>query len=125
MRRRLAGLLLAASTALGLAAAAPSAEQPVRATLTATGHAPKVGRPWYFMVRVTDRAGRPVEASILPTVLYRGRRLDTVGSLLIWGAHGAPYRWRRVHLGKPLTFQVQVEARGRLVRLNYAIRVAR
>jgi len=120
-------LLIIAAAAASVLVAAPtsSAALPFTATLTATGHSPKVGQPWYFMVRVRDRSGRPIAASILPQIVIGRRVLDTVGSTLIWGACGQPFTWRRVHAGRNLTFRVQVQTQARVVNLSYAVRVRR
>ena len=120
-----ATVVVAACVALAAPAAPSSGTLPFRATLTASGHGPKLGRPWYYMVRVTDLRGRPIDATILPMVMQGRRRLDTVGSMVIWGACGRPYSWRSVHVGRALTFRVEVRTRRRVVNLDYAIRVTR
>lgn len=119
--RLLAILLIGVATA-GALAGPGTAAVPFKATLTATGHTPQIGKPWYYTVRVTDRSGKPIAARIIPVVRSGNRNIDTVGFFQIYGTCGHPYTWQPVHRGKPLVFQVQVRAEGGVIRLNYWIR---
>ena len=115
-------LLIAAGAAGALAGPGTPATLPFKASLTATGHTPRVGKPWYYTVRVTDLSGKPIAARIIPVVRSGTRNIDTVGFFQIYGICGHPYTWQPVHRGKRLVFQVQVRAEGGVIRLNYWIR---
>ena len=65
MRLRLA-VLSAAALAFPLAAAAAP---PFRATLKVPTHTPKVNAKWVYVVRATNRAGKPVKARITTQIV--------------------------------------------------------
>jgi hypothetical protein len=62
-----AAAALAATTALAVAPAAASA--PFRVTLTAPTHAPRVNAKWFYVVKATDAAGRPIRATITTQIV--------------------------------------------------------
>lgn len=115
-------LLVVFAGAGALAGGGTPASPPFRATLTASGHTPRVGQPWYYTVRVTNLSGKPIAARIVPVVRSGNRNIDTVGFFQIYGVCGHPYTWQPVHRGKRLVFQVGVRAEGGLIRLNYSVR---
>ena len=120
--RKLLIFLVVLASAGALCGPGTPATPPFRASLTASGHTPRVGKPWYYTVRVTNLNGKPIAARIVPVVRSGNRNIDTIGFFQIYGVCGHPYVWQPAHRGKRLTLQVSVRAEGGLVRLNYSVR---
>jgi hypothetical protein len=98
--------------------------------LTAQSHHPRVGKRWRYEVRVTDRAGRPVPASVHLQILFGSVSVGQVGrhrvASGIWretlGTPGNPPFPARAR-GQPLVLQAVVTAKGQTRRANWWIRV--
>lgn len=118
-----------APTATHAARAAPPPR--IHATLTADSHAPRVGRPWHYVVRVRDAAGRPVPARIHLQILFGSVPVGQVGVHRVrdgvWqetiGDSPANPPFPAAARGRPLVFQAVVTAKGQTVRLNWPVRV--
>jgi hypothetical protein len=116
----------------GPAASRPKAKPkpPIVVRLTAQSHHPRVGKRWSYQVRVTDRAGRSVPASVHLQILFGGVPVGQVGRHRIangvWretlGTPGNPPFPARAR-GQPLVFQAVVTAKGRTRKANWWIRV--
>jgi hypothetical protein len=79
-------LLLVAVVALGSgcggharAKAKAKPLQRIHVQLTADSHHPRVGKPWRYEVRVTDAAGKSVQARIHLQVLFGGAPVGQIG----------------------------------------------
>ena len=94
----------------------------MHATLTAGDHAPKVGRPWHYVVTVNDAAGHPLPGTVDIELAFAGQ---VVG-------HDAPPthpvrngRWQDnlkfpgAIIGQPLTVLAVVHTRLGTVTLNW------
>ena len=88
MRRILAALVLA------LALAPPASAATIRVALTAQTHHPIVGKTWWYQVKVTNAAGKPIPAKIHLQILFGGAPVGQVGVHKV--ANGV---WREV-IGK-------------------------
>lgn len=68
--RRLTLAAALAAMLFGAGASSAAGRAPAfKATLTATGHAPKVLTSWKYSVRVTDPAGHPIAARITSQIV--------------------------------------------------------
>ena len=110
-------------------ATAALATAPVKATLTAPGHAPKINTKWHYTLRVTA-AGRPVSARITAQIV------DPIG-----GAHPVdlastkkpitnyPIKgvfrdyviWPSSSRDIPLTLRFRIRAGGQTTTLRYRV----
>jgi hypothetical protein len=120
--RQLLTLLAVVGTAGVLVGPVSPGTPPFRATLTTSGHTPRVGQPWYYTIRITDLNGKPIAARIVPVVRAGTRNIDTVGFFQIYGVCGHPYVWQPAHRGRRLVFQVSVRTESGVRRLNYWVR---
>jgi hypothetical protein len=109
-------------------AATKPAPAALHVVLTGTNHTPVANKPWHYVVRVTDSAGRPVSAVVHGQVLYQG---NVVGQIDQGAVHSAPkgvwteaITWPAASVGQPLVFQVVVTALGTTTKANYPIQVA-
>ncbi len=140
-RLRIAAGAVVVGVAVGLAACGGSSSskttstattpKPVPATihlaLTATNHTPVANKPWYYTVRITNSAGKPVSATVRAQVLTQGQ---VVGQIDNRAVHNAPkgvwteeVTWPPAAVGQPLVMQVVVTALGSTAKANYAIQV--
>lgn len=128
MRMRLS---IAAALAALAPAAPAAAAPPFRATLTGTGHAPKVNVNWWYEVRVTDAAGRPVPAKITTQIRdpFGGvHPVEFCASKKYVADHPIKGRFRDCvkfppeSRGFELTFQVVVKAQGGRRTLSYKVK---
>jgi hypothetical protein len=77
---------LTRSTAPARTAATPPATTgPVRATLTASTHRPRVNADWTYVVRVRDAAGRPIRARVHLQVLFGVVPVGQIGTHWVIG----------------------------------------
>ncbi len=100
----------------------------IHVTVTGPNHTPVANKPWNYVVRVTDSAGRPVSALVRGQVLYQGQ---VVGQIDNGAVHSAPkgvwteaITWPTASVGQALVFQVVVTALGTTSKVNYPIQVA-
>lgn len=123
MRRLLAIAVLALAVAPAALAASP-----IKASLRAQSHHPVVGKTWWYQVKVTGAAGKPVAAKIHLQILFAGAPVGQIGIHRV--ANGF---WREVigkgpnppfpaaSRGQPLVFQAVVTAKGVTVKRNWPI----
>jgi hypothetical protein len=101
-----------------------------KATLSAPTHTPKAGVKWWYRVRATDRAGKPIAARLTAQIV------DPAG-----GAHyvqydgtkrnirNRPFRgvfrdyiiWPASSRGIPLQLRLAVKAKGATITLRYRV----
>ena len=99
---------------------------PFNATLRATTHRPVATRPWRYVVRVTNRAGRPIRAQARFQIVFSGQTPPPpreLGRRTFRGTYEGIYRWLRAMRGAPLVFRATIVAQGATRRLAYWIRV--
>jgi len=84
---------------------------------------PVAGRPWSFVVRGADRAGRGVAATAVVRVLVRGRVVDTVGWFSFTGVLHRTYRWSPTLRGRRALLQASVVGPGGTHTIGYTVRV--
>jgi len=107
---------------------------PFTATVTATGHKPKIDTKWAYSVKVVDAAGKPLPARISIVVIdpvggihpvrrYRPRRTpgQAITNLPISGAFSDAVRWPLEAKGYPLAFRVIVTAAGARRTVTYSL----
>jgi len=99
----------------------------IHLVLTATNHTPVANKPWYYTVRATNSAGKPVSATVHAQVLTQGQ---VVGQIDNGAVHNAPHgiwteevTWPPASVGQPLTMQVVVTALGTTATADYTIQV--
>ncbi len=118
------GLGPASARAAGLPGAS---DAPFTAVFSATTHRPRAATLWHYAIRVSDPAGKPIQARVRFLVAFAGpsgpppRQLG--GAHTVHGGFRATFRWPRATRGQPLVFQAIVTARGTTRRLAYWIRV--
>jgi hypothetical protein len=110
-------------------ATAALAAAPVKATLTAPGHAPKVNTKWHYTLRVTS-AGRPVAARITAQIVdpIGGKHPVDLGvtkkpitNYPIRGVFRDFVIWPRSSNGIPLTLRFVIRAGGKTKTLSYRV----
>jgi hypothetical protein len=129
----LVGLVLAAGCGGGSGTAASPATaakpEPIRVVLRAATHRPRVGRPWPYSVRVTDRSGAPQRARIRMQVLFGGApvgKVDGGGTFSFVGTwrepKNSPVIWPKRSRGIRLVFEAIVIARGQTRKVEWWVR---
>ena len=132
MRVRLAALLLALAVA---PAATGAAALPFKAKLHGATHAPKVNTKWFYSVRVTNLAGKPIRARLTVQVkdplggVYPVQFGPTTKNITNWPFTG---RFRDYITWPPdsklsdslggLVLRATVKARGAKVVLTYRVK---
>jgi len=84
---------------------------------------PIAGRPWSFVVRGADGAGRGIRATAVVRVLVRGRVVDTLGWFSFTGALHRTYRWSPTLRGRHALLQASVVGPGGTHTVGYVVRV--
>jgi hypothetical protein len=119
----------AAATALAGTALGGGAAAPVKVTLTAPGHSPKVERRWYYTVRAT-RGGRPAAGRIsgyivdplaASTPVEYGTTKRKIVNRPFAGAFRDFISWPAEARGIPLTLRIVVVAGGTRHVLRYPV----
>jgi hypothetical protein len=137
MRRAVALALVLFATGCGSHAskhratrAATSAHAPLRVTISAPTHHPRVNALWPVTVRVTNGAGRPVAATLTMRILLGGSPVGKVDNGRVYHVVGTwrekpgqEITWPAASRGQPLQFEAIVNARGRTVKRTWAISV--
>ena len=132
MRVRLAALLLALAVA---PAATGAAALPFKAKLHGATHAPKVNTKWFYSVRVTNLAGKPIRARLTVQVkdplggVYPVQFGPTTKNITNWPFKGVfrdyviwpPSSKLATPLGG-LVFRVFVVADGKRTLLRYRVK---
>jgi hypothetical protein len=110
-------------------ATAALAAAPVKATLTAPGHAPKVNTRWHYTLRVTS-SGRPVAAKITVQIVdpiggkhpvYLGTSKKPIANYPIKGAFRDFVIWPSSSNGIPLTLRFLIRTGGKTKTLSYRV----
>lgn len=97
---------------------------PVRGTLSASNHAPVVGRPWPYSVKVTDAAGKPLSGTVDIEYVFGGQVVgrDTPPTHPVKnGSWHDNLKFPADAAGQPLTFQAVVHTRGGSITLDWPI----
>jgi hypothetical protein len=114
--------------AAALAAAALVAS-PVRATLAAPGHTPKVNTKWRYTLRVTQ-GGKPVSARLTAQIVdpiggvhtvQFGSTTRDIKNFPIKGVFRDYVIWPRSSDGIPLTLRFLIRAGGKTTTLKYHV----
>jgi hypothetical protein len=113
-RAALAGALVALIAAL---AASPAAGGRRGYSFTATGHAPRAGKPWTMTVR--GRSGR-----VAIDVVFGGQVVGHIAKgTLRHGRYRHTMRWEKRGIGYPFTVRATITGAGAPVKLDYAVKV--
>jgi hypothetical protein len=99
---------------------------PVRATLVAENHAPKVKVPWTYSVTVTDAAGHPLTGTVDVQFVYGGQVVgrDTPPTHPFKNGHWHDnLEFPAQATGIPLTFQTVVHTKLGSVALDWPVTV--
>jgi hypothetical protein len=104
------------------AATSATRASPVRVTISATTHRPRV--------RVTNAAGQPLPATLTMRILLGGTPVGKVDNGRVYHLVGSwrekkgqEITWPAASRGQPLQFEAIVKAQGRSVKRTWAIRV--
>lgn len=100
---------------------------PVRGTLRAQNHAPKVNKPWVYSVHVTDAGGHPLAGTVEIEFVYGDQVVgrDTPPTHPVTAG-----RWHdrltfpAPAVGMPLTFRAVVHTRAGTITLDWPVKVA-
>jgi hypothetical protein len=98
----------------------------VRASLAADNHAPRVGRPWHYTVKVTDAAGHPLWGTVDIEFAFAGQVVghDTPPTHPVRNGHWQDnLKFPGAAIGQPLTLQALVHTRLGRVTLNWPVTV--
>jgi hypothetical protein len=138
MRRALALALVLVAAGCGsnaskqgaTARVATSAPQPspIRVTIAAPTHHPRVNAKWPVTVHVSNAAGKPVTATLTMRILYGGSPVGKVDNGRVYRIVGSwkekkgqEITWPTASRGQRLQFQAIVRAQGRTVKRMLAI----
>jgi hypothetical protein len=101
---------------------------PIRVTISAPTHRPRVSAPWPVAVRVANAEGQPVAATLTMRILLgsspvgevdNGRVYNFVGT---WREKsGEEITWPPASRGQPLRFEAIVKAQRMTVRRTWAV----
>lgn len=94
-----------------------------RAAVAGASRRPQAGRPWPYVVRATDAAGRRVGGTAVLRVLVRGRVVDTIGWFGFTGSLHRTYRWSQRLRGAEALLQASVVGPGGTHTVGYSVRV--
>jgi len=110
-------------------ATAALAAAPVKATLTAPGHAPKINTKWHYTLRVTSH-GRPIAAKLTAQIVDPiggkhpvdlGLTKKPITNYPIKGVFRDFIIWPRDSNGIPLTLRFVIRAGGTTKTLSYRV----
>ncbi len=114
---------------VAVAIALLAGSSPVKVTLTAPGHTPKVGTPWNYTLRVTQ-AGKPAPARITEQIVDPiggkhpvefGKSTRKITNWPIRGVFRDFIIWPRSSRGIPLTLRITVVTGKTRRVVNYAV----
>ncbi len=94
-----------------------------RPEIAGASRTPVAGRPWSFVVRGADDAGRGIRGTAVVRVLVSGRVVDTVGWFRFTGMLRKTYRWSPALRGRHALLQASVVGPGGTHTVGYAVRV--
>jgi len=121
-------ILVVAALLLVLAPAALAA--PIRVTLTAQDHHPRVGKRWSYSVVVRNANGKPVAAKVHMQILFGGFPVGQIGvhrvTSGVWRetlGTGKNPPFPATARGQALVLQAVVTAAGQTVKKNWPITV--
>jgi hypothetical protein len=101
---------------------------PVRGTLSAQNHAPKVGKSWRYSVTLTDAAGHPVSGTVDIEFVFGEQVVgrDTPPTHPVRNGHWTDtLKFPTDAVGEPLTFQAVVHTGVGSITLDWPITVQR
>lgn len=96
----------------------------VTATMHASSHHPRVGRPWPVSFTVTQ-AGRPARARVRYEYLFAGQVVAHRSNYRFSGSFHDTFVWPSSALGYPLTFRAVITSAKVTLNLDYAVQVIR
>lgn len=99
-----------------------------KAVFSAPSHHPVVNKNWPITVIVTDRAGKPVAATLQMNVLFAGAQVGQIDNGKIYhfvGRHHENITWPVASIGQPLTLQSVVIVKGKTKKLLWPLSVVR
>ena len=97
-----------------------------KAVFSAPSHHPVVNKNWPITVIVTDRAGKPVAATLQMNVLFAGAQVGQIDNGKIYhfvGRHHENITWPVASIGQPLTLQSVVIVKGKTKKLLWPLSV--
>jgi hypothetical protein len=106
-------------------AAAP-AKLPFKATFSAVNHRPVVGKNWPITVKVTDRSGKPIAATLQMNFLLGSLRVGQVDNGKIHhftGRYHEIITFPAAAVGHQLTLQAVIKAKGKTKKVPWPISV--
>jgi hypothetical protein len=134
MRRMICILAFCVALALGAASSAQAAtvngySGPLRATLHAGTHHPRISRAWPFTI-TASYAGHAARASAYYRYLFQGQVVSTQGvngnfHFHFTGSYHDHMVFPSTALGRPLTVQAVIGEHGHTVYLNWTIQAIR
>lgn len=96
----------------------------ITATMHASGHHPRVNKPWPVRFTVTH-AGRPAHARVRYQYLFAGQVVAHRSNYGFKGSFHDTFVWPASALGYPLTFRALITSGAATLSLDYAVRVTR
>ena len=112
----------------GASTSAPQ-PSPIRVTISAPTHRPRVKAPWPVAVRVANAEGQPVAATLTMRILLAGSPVGKVDNGRIYHfvgtwreKKGEEITWPPASRGQPLQFEAIVKAQQMTVKRTWAIR---
>jgi hypothetical protein len=109
-------------------ATAASQAQPVRVTISAPTHHPRVRAKWPVTVRVTNAAGQPIAATLTMRILFAGSPVGKVDFGHVYHfvgtwreKKGAEITWPPASRGQPLAFEAIVRAQHMTVKRAFPV----
>jgi hypothetical protein len=90
----------------------------------ASGHHPRVNRPWPVSFSVTQ-AGRPAQARVRYEYLFAGQVVAHRSNYRFSGSFHDTFVWPPSALGYPLTFRAVITSAKVTLNLDYAVQVIR
>jgi hypothetical protein len=111
----------------GVATNAPE-PSPIRVTIAAQTHHPRVNEPWPVTVRVTNAARQPVRATLTMRIVLGGSpvgKVDNGRTYHVIGTwrekKGQEIKWPTASRGQPLRFQAIVTAQHMTLKRTWAV----
>jgi hypothetical protein len=101
-----------------------AAAQGIGATMHASGHHPRVNKPWPVSFTVTQ-ANAPARARLRYEYLFAGQVVAHRSNYGFRGSFHDTFVWPRSALGYPLTFRAVITSGKTTLNLDYAVKVIR
>src|SRR6266480_4738077 len=101
---------------------------PIRVTIAALTHHPRVNAPWPVTVRVANAAGQPVAATLTMSILLGGSPVGKVDNGRVYHVVGAwrekkgeEIKWPTASRGQHLQFEAIVTAQHMTVKRTWTV----